>query len=78
MEAGVVLPLGPLDTDMAHRHSWAPDAVVSVLYHSGGNNTPYIPVCPGVWSTPLGGETAGQALQRGLCFCDQKAVNLDV
>ena len=70
MEAGAILPLGPLNTDTALRTSGDPDAEVSGRYHSNGYPTMDISTCPGVGLPPLGGEAAIQALQYDLSLSE--------
>ena len=75
MEAGDVLPLITMDTDQYLRHLVALDVVVSGLYHIEGNPTPYIPACPVLVFSPLGGEVDGQALNCGILLCSHKCIN---
>ena len=75
MEAGAVFPLGSLGADLACRHSGALDAVVSGSYHCDENPTPDIHVFTVLGLPPLGGNAAGQDIQRVLHLCSQQAVD---
>ena len=46
MEAGAILPMRLMDTDLDCWNPGSPDAAVSGLYYSGGEPTPDILVCP--------------------------------
>ena len=73
MEAGDILPSGPLDADLDFWHSEFPDVAVSGSYHFDGNPTPDIPACPRVELPSLGGKASGQVLQSGLRLCAKES-----
>ena len=77
MDTNVVLPLGPLDDDLALWNSGELDTEVSGSYNCVNNPTPDILLCPGVGLLPLVGEADGQALKYDLHLCAQQDFDRD-